>query len=323
MDEKYDFRYYFKQAMQQGEGVEMAIGATSGEPGYYFSKAVRLKKEQAPIGVLVLKMKPMVLKQIIDFHADEEFDVMLVDQYGIVVHSNNKEKQYKSLRYMSTEEKAEAQAGRRFSDTEIQSLGYGKAYIEIQAGRTGAFEIYNAKEEVDKIITISPLNNFDYSVLIDTQSQAIDLVVNRIAFWQVFLIVGSITLIALVFIYFLNKALSPLKELSETAKKITQGKMDKRARVQTEDEIGRLAKNFNKMVNKIIKVKNEVDKKVEEKTRDLEKTNRFMTDRELKMVKLKKKIRQLENELEKQNKKQTENDGNSKSIRNITKNNES
>lgn len=77
--------------------------------------------------------------------------------------------------------------------------------------------------------------------------------------------------------------------------------------IRSDDEIGSLARTFNKMSEKLkqahIKQRDQMDElnkktvTLEEKTLKLESTNKFMVDRELKMVELKEKVRQLEETL--------------------------
>ena len=85
------------------------------------------------------------------------------------------------------------------------------------------------------------------------------------------------------------------------------GKLDRRVRIKSRDQIGRLAEEFNGM---LVELKNsrrklesysknlekEVKKRtveLEKKNKELERFNRMAVGRELRMVKLKKRIREL------------------------------
>jgi nitrogen fixation/metabolism regulation signal transduction histidine kinase len=90
----------------------------------------------------------------------------------------------------------------------------------------------------------------------------------------------------------------PISVLAKTAKEISAGNLSVRADVKSKDEIGELAISFNEMTDKLQQTQVGIEAKVKERTAELEKTNKYMTGRELKMIELKKKITELENKNE-------------------------
>jgi diguanylate cyclase (GGDEF)-like protein len=66
--------------------------------------------------------------------------------------------------------------------------------------------------------------------------------------------------------YYIRKLLQPIHELADTAEVIAKGNYNIRAIAQTDDEIGKLAKNFNIMVDTLQDHIQNLDKKVQEKT---------------------------------------------------------
>ena len=78
---------------------------------------------------------------------------------------------------------------------------------------------------------------------------------------------------------------------------VKKGSYDKNVKIKTNDELGELGKNFNQMTMSLKKSRSNIEKKVAERTADLEKLNKSMTGRELKMVELKKKIKDLEEKI--------------------------
>jgi len=66
--------------------------------------------------------------------------------------------------------------------------------------------------------------------------------------------------------YYIRKLLQPIHELAKTAEVIAKGNYNIRAIAQTDDEIGKLAKNFNIMVDTLQDHIQNLDKKVQEKT---------------------------------------------------------
>ncbi|MBW2064056.1 MAG: sigma 54-interacting transcriptional regulator [Deltaproteobacteria bacterium] len=68
---------------------------------------------------------------------------------------------------------------------------------------------------------------------------------------------------------FVKRITSPLEELDNATKRIDKGELGVRVRVQSEDEVGRLANSFNQMVARI----EEYTSRLEEKTMELERVH--------------------------------------------------
>lgn len=89
------------------------------------------------------------------------------------------------------------------------------------------------------------------------------------------LILTIFNFILLIAIYskFKNKFLKPIDHLIETTEKFSKGDLNQRANIVRNDEIGRIAKAFNKMADTISMLVNGLEHKVKERTIELEKTN--------------------------------------------------
>ena len=97
--------------------------------------------------------------------------------------------------------------------------------------------------------------------------------------------------------YLGSSLIAPLITLHNQVKRITQGSFEERIPVTSRDELGELARAFNTMTDEIKKSKEQVEQKVKDRTKELEKLNAFMTNRELMMIELKKRLQQKEEEL--------------------------
>lgn len=84
----------------------------------------------------------------------------------------------------------------------------------------------------------------------------------------------------------------PLKQIGIKAQDIAKGKFGELLDITTHDEIGELAQSINSMSKELHDAKNLLESKVAERTQELEKLNKFMVDRELKMIELKDRLRQ-------------------------------
>ena len=87
---------------------------------------------------------------------------------------------------------------------------------------------------------------------------------------KILYVAGSILLLSLlVSIYYIQKLLQPIDDLTQKANTIAEGNYEIRAEVKTDDEIGLLAKNFNVMVDRLQDQIENLDQKVKEKTEAL------------------------------------------------------
>jgi HAMP domain-containing protein len=98
--------------------------------------------------------------------------------------------------------------------------------------------------------------------------------------------------------FFVSKSITkPISILQQGIKIIEKGNLNYKVMIDSNNEIGQLAKNFNQMSDKLQKSKIGIEEKIEERTGQLEKLNRSMIGRELKMIELKKKNQELKNKL--------------------------
>ncbi len=75
--------------------------------------------------------------------------------------------------------------------------------------------------------------------------------------------------------YLIRKMIRPITDLSNITKDIANGNYSKRVNITSDDEIGKLAKNFNKMIDNIQDFIDNLDKKVQEKTAQLKRSQYY------------------------------------------------
>lgn len=114
------------------------------------------------------------------------------------------------------------------------------------------------------------------------------------AYWQALIISAMSPLLFLIVIFIINRLLfKPLNVFTGTFKEIAAGNLDAKIDLEGQDEIGQLAKGFNDMITELRETRENIEKKVAQRTDDLEKINKFMVGREIKMIDLKKQIKDL------------------------------
>lgn len=143
--------------------------------------------------------------------------------------------------------------------------------------------------------------NLDANMVKDLSTEKIDRIIVQSNYYGIIedillsvLIISSILMLISSFLLILNRMFKPLFEFKKAVKEITNGKYGINVEIKTQDEVADFAKDFNKMSRDLKEARENIEAKVKDRTEELEKLNRFMTGRELKMIELKKKIQDLE-----------------------------
>jgi PAS domain S-box-containing protein len=91
-------------------------------------------------------------------------------------------------------------------------------------------------------------------------------------------LIGAGVMLAGIIVGFLfsQRLTRPIKNLSRGAQVIKQGNLDYRIQVQAENELGILAENFNRMVDQLQAWNEELENRVQARTRELEEVNRSL-----------------------------------------------
>ncbi|BAI76641.1 two-component sensor histidine kinase (plasmid) [Azospirillum sp. B510] len=116
--QRYDFRPYFRQAVESGSGRYFGIGVTTGLPGFFLSHAVR--QGPALIGVAVVKIDLEPVQR--DWAAGGE-RVLVTDENGIVFLSSHADWKYRALRPLADAVKARLAQTRQYDRSELIPLG--------------------------------------------------------------------------------------------------------------------------------------------------------------------------------------------------------
>jgi signal transduction histidine kinase len=121
---------------------------------------------------------------------------------------------------------------------------------------------------------VHPVNNSRWQVLIEISMETILEGANRFMKWVIF--IGAILIVAgIVIAWFMSKNITrPLHELTQAAIGISKGNMTKPVKIDRRDELGELSNAFNIMSEKVMTNQLNLEKKVAQRTEQLENVNR-------------------------------------------------
>ena len=100
--QNFDFRPYFRKAIQGTPATYLALGTTSGRRGAYYSHPIFENELNNPTGVVVIKASIELVEKELVTGYDEI--VLVTDPQGVVFISNRKPMLYHSLRKLSSEQ---------------------------------------------------------------------------------------------------------------------------------------------------------------------------------------------------------------------------
>lgn len=148
-------------------------------------------------------------------------------------------------------------------------------------------EAYEAAEAV-AFMQGAPSGHVNDSKLFDDSlKRVLDIVAISVVVWSIF----SVAIVWRVS----SRFTKPILDLKLAMRKMTDGASEVRTNIASNDEFEELSQAFNRMAEELEGNRVSIEKKVAERTVELERMNRIMMDRESKMIELKGKIREFEN----------------------------
>lgn len=278
VDKNYGFRSYFQTAIQGGSGFDTLLGVTSDQVGIYISYPIYTTNDQI-LGVIVGKVKPEILDNFIGekIHSTEtdnlELNHYIVDQYGVILMANDKTQLFHSIVELTDEQKNEINKIQKYSNREIKSNSWyevGEILENYQTAQTS--KIFEPREKYSAISAISQIGNYPLYIIIEQstasfQKQAVQF---SILIGGLFLLTSIIIMILIILIIqFISK---PLRQLTEKMSSLTDSEaisIKDKFETKNDDEIGQLAKSYNKLIDLIISSRKEIYNKVEEQTKEI------------------------------------------------------
>lgn len=158
---------------------------------------------------------------------------------------------------------------------------------------SGLYKNYRGEE----VIGLSRcFKNNNWVLIIEADSSKAFSVLDEV-YYQILLTLTIFFLIVIgVSLIITSRIKESVGELVSGAEKIAKGNLDSKIDIQTDDEMELLADSFNKMAVALKKSRTNIEKKVEERTREFENINKHMVGRELKMIELKEEIKKIKKE---------------------------
>ena len=246
------FRQYFREAMAGRSFITgLVVSHVDGTSGVYYTNPVFDAQHQV-VGVIVLRIKGSTIANILnDSTSGSGRMPFLLDGDGIMIYHPDPSFLYHSLTPLSRAKAQEIRDDRRFGPKPIQSLNMPDLASAMVAAKThGNLSYRSSLSNTEEHAGYAPVAGHNWVVGITEPRSQFEAPLNRL-FQNV---LWSVALVGLLFMLlawlFARSIVRPVLRLTQAANALKEGDFDKASIASPgEDEIGRLARTFNVMID--------------------------------------------------------------------------
>ncbi len=246
------FRDYFKEAMQGRPYMTgVVVGATEGLPGVYYSNPVR-DASGTVIGVVAVRIRGSKFADILnDVTKDSNRRPVLIDGDGVLIYYPDRAYLYSSLTPLSAEKINEIRADQRFRKNSITSLNMPElAQAMIGAKTPGAISFHSPLSGVDEVAAYAPVLAHNWVVGISESRSEFEEPAQRLFIHVLYSVIVVGALFIVLALLFARSIVRPIERLTQAAHALKRGDYEQaNIKVTSDDEIGRLARTFNVMID--------------------------------------------------------------------------
>lgn len=248
----FKFREYFKAAMEgRSHMTGIVVGAVAGQAGVFYSHPVK-NGEGKIVGAVVLRILGSSIGKIMtEVQQGQNRVPFLVDGDGIIIFHPDERVLYKALMPLSKEKLAEIVADQRFRRDKIDSINQPDLAKAILKSREGGHISYRSTlTKADEIAGFAPVLGHNWMVAVTESREYFEAPLNALFKTVLY----SVVLVGAIFVFlalwFARSIVRPIEELTAAAHALKSGDYDKATlTVKSNDEIGRLARTFNVMID--------------------------------------------------------------------------
>lgn len=268
----YSFRPYFKAAIKGKSYVDVALGKTSNQLGYYFAHPV-LNSLNVPLGVMAVKFNPLMFpNELLRSHQENQTTPMIVNREGVILFSTKKERELKSLGPLSDSTKKRIIQQRTFLNSTIKPLSFTEVQSSIvEYSQPVTVEMTDQKNNNRSIITINRIGSYPFYLVTEVELNSIYAQIYDISRVLGLGIIGAACISVLVVLFIVRKVLAPLQTLKNHSKRLGNNNFSEEIAIHTNDELQELGDVLNHMQDNLRNSYDQLEHKVAVKTSQLSK----------------------------------------------------
>ncbi|GAP37408.1 serine/threonine protein kinase [Piscinibacter sakaiensis] len=256
MGRNFAFREYFQAARAGREHVTgVVVGAVAGEAGVFFATPVRTP-DAGVLGAVVLRLRASAIAGVLDeVRAGTPRQPWLIDADGVVLHHPDPQWRFRSLVPLAPAVLERIRADQRFRRDRIESLGLpalaeAVAGARVEAGGGGHLAFRSPRDGEPEVAGHAPVPGLPWTVVVSEPEAYFEAPVDRLAtqLAAALLLVGVLAGLGA---WLLARGLTrPVLALTRAAEALKRGDYaGATLTVRRHDELGRLARTFNVMID--------------------------------------------------------------------------
>lgn len=248
----FKFREFFREALGgRSFKTGIIVGSTTGKRGMYYANPV-IDSAAKVIGVLVLKINASTIGAVLDASTAGTARVpFMVDGDGVLIHYPDKQQLHKSLGRLSLAAHQRIAADQRFGRKSVDSLNMPElARTLAGARRPGNISYASTLSGNEQHAGYAPVPGHNWVVGVTESRAAFEAPLHKLFVHVLY----SVALVGLLFLLlamrFARSIARPIAQLTEAANALKEGDYEGATiKVTSFDEIGRLARTFNVMID--------------------------------------------------------------------------
>ena len=248
----YAFREYFKQALKgRAARTGILVGSSDGKRGMFFANPV-FDATGKVLGVVVLRIKASSIAALLEaITAGTDRLPFMIDGDGILIYYPDPKQLHRSLGVLSAQAQQRIAADKRFARDRIDSVNMPLlARTLIGAANPGSVTYLSSMSGEEEHAGFAPVKGHDWVVGVTESRRAFEAPLHKL-FLNVLYSVAAVGLLFLVLaVLFARSIVRPIARLTAAANALKEGDYDAATiKVTSADEIGRLARTFNVMID--------------------------------------------------------------------------
>jgi serine/threonine protein kinase/HAMP domain-containing protein len=248
----YKFREYFQLAVQgRATRTGILVGSSDGKRGMFYANPI-FDEAGKVAGVVVLRIKASSIADILEsITAGTNRVPFMIDGDGILIYHPDEKQLHRSLGQLPPDTQKRIAADKRFARDRIDSVQMPQlAKTLIGATTSGSTTYYSTLSREEEHAGYAPVKGHDWVVGV-TESRRVFEAPLRKLFLNVLYSVVLVGLLFLVLaVLFARSIVRPVARLTAAANALKEGDYENaNIKVTSNDEIGRLARTFNVMID--------------------------------------------------------------------------
>ncbi len=253
MGKNFRFRDYFKQAIEGHAFMSgIVVGSVAGAAGVFYSRPVFGPDGKKVLGAVVMRIRAEPIARILSSaRIDNERIPFLVDGNGVIVWHPDEKLMYGSLMPLGKDVLAEIIADQRFRRPTVESINQPElAKVMVGSKERGNVVFKSTITGRDEIAGFSPVPGIDWVVGVSESRDYFAAPLDRL-FEKV---IASVLLAGVIFValavIFARSIVRPIETLTAAAHSLKSGDYaNANIAVRSNDEVGKLARTFNVMID--------------------------------------------------------------------------